>query len=113
LFKSGDSFSNFPLRILYFFLEDNIAPLQSGFTVSAKVFKKAVDRNRIKRLMREAYRLEKNNLTAVLKSKNKFMIIFFIYTGTTIEKYNGVANKMNTSLKKLNKIVDENNIANN
>jgi len=107
LFKQGASFPNSPFRVLYFFPEENIAPLQSGFAVSGKHFKKAVDRNRIKRLMREAYRLQKTLLTENLKKQGKFMIVFFIYTGNEISEYKHVESKMLSALKRLNKIVDE------
>lgn len=107
LFKQGASFSNFLFRVLYIFSEENIAPLQSGFAVSGKNFKKAVDRNRIKRLMREAYRLQKSSLTETLKKHGKCMTVFFIYTGNEIPGYKDAAEKMQSALKRLNKIADE------
>lgn len=107
LFKEGKTFSNFPFRILYLFTEENHSHLQSGFAVSTKHFKKAVDRNRIKRLMREAYRLQKLSLTESLKRQSKFMIVFFIYTGNEIPDYKNVEEKIEAALKRLNKIVDE------
>lgn len=78
-----------------------------GFAVSTRHFKKAVDRNRIKRVMREAYRLQKSFLTESLKTQGKFMIVFFIYTGNEIPKYKNVDERMQAALKRLNKIVDE------
>ena len=107
LFKQGNSFSNFPFRVLYILSEKNIAPLQTGFAVSGKNFKKAVDRNRIKRLMREAYRLQKSSLKETLKIHGKFMAVFFIYTGSEIPDYKNVFQKMNSALNRLNKIADE------
>lgn len=107
LFKQGKSFSNFPFRVIYIFQEQNAAPLQTGFAVSGKHFKNAVDRNRIKRLMREAYRLQKASLSDALKIRGRFMAVFFIYSGNEISEYKDVSVKMLSALKRLNKIVDE------
>ncbi len=107
LFKQGASFSNFPFRVLYIFTEKNIAPLQSGFAVSGKNFKKSVDRNRIKRLTREAFRLQKNNLIEILKRNGRFMTVFFIYTGKEMPEYKNIFERMQLALNRLNKIADE------
>ena len=92
---------------MYLFQEKNVGPLQAGFAVSTKKFKRAIDRNKIKRLMREAYRLQKNKLTSTLKDKEKCMAVFFIYTGNEIPAYKNVAEKMLSALNRLNKIADE------
>lgn len=57
--------------------------------------------------MREAYRLQKSNLTYTLKTHRKYLSVFFIYTGNEIPEYNDVIEKMQSALKRLNKIVDE------
>jgi len=112
LFKKGLSFSNFPFRVLYLFTQENISPLQSGFTVSAKHFKKAVERNRIKRLMREAYRIQKSLLSESLQNSGKYLAVFFIYTGNQIPVYEDVSEKMQSALKRLKKIADESSASN-
>ena len=112
LFKKGSSFSIFPFRVLFSFSEESLAPLQTGFAVSTKHFKKAVDRNRIKRLMREAYRLQKNELTINLQKNKKYLAVFFIYTTNEILPFKELNEKMESALKKLNRIVDEAIVAN-
>jgi ribonuclease P protein component len=68
-----------------------------------------VDRNRIKRLTREAYRLQKNTLQQKLLEAEKQLNVFFIYTGKEIPDYLLIKEKTTQILNRLIKIVDENN----
>src|SRR5207344_2952405 len=83
LFAEGKSFVVNPYRI--YFLDHGPWTiehgLQFGVGVSSKNFKKAVDRNQIKRLTREAWRLQKNELREKIKTTQKQLNVFFIYTG--------------------------------
>ena len=103
LFKEGKSFTHFPFRVIYLETENHLLPLQAGFSVSKRHFKKAVDRNRIKRLMRECYRLQKNNLKTELEENHKSLVVFFIYTGNELPKYELVFEKTGSVLGKLEK----------
>ena len=101
LFKEGKSFSHFPFRIIYLEIENHLFPLQAGFSVSKRHFKNAVDRNRIKRLMRECYRLQKNSLKTELEENHKSLVLFFIYTGNELPKYDFVFEKIGSALGRL------------
>ncbi|CAN5674863.1 ribonuclease P protein component [soil metagenome] len=109
LFKEGKSLSLFPLRIIY---QKMIQPqhttvfnLQAGFTVSTKHFKKAADRNRIRRLIREAYRLQKNELQQTLSKGEIKLDIFFIYTGKEVPDYAIIFEKIKIAIDKLQQLV--------
>lgn len=110
LFKTGKSFSLFPFRVVYLFTygEQN---LQAGFSVSTRNFKKAFDRNRVKRLMRESYRLQKQPLTNTLSVAKKHLSVFFIFTGNEVPDYKLVFEKMTAVIKRLQKIAHENTAA--
>jgi ribonuclease P protein component len=110
LFKDGKAFSHFPFRVVYLFTEKKESsewPLQAGFTVGVKHFKKAVDRNRIKRLMRETYRLQKQSLQATVQRSGKGFAVFFIYTGNELPQHALILRKMEDALARLLKIIDE------
>ena len=81
------------------------APLQAGFGAGSRHFKKAVDRNRIKRLSREAYRLQKQPLMDLLAEKGRSMALFFIYTGKELPDHITVKAKIGVALQKLIKEV--------
>ena len=67
--------------------EELVFPMQAMFVVPKRNFKKAHDRNSLKRRMRESYRLNKNSFYEVLKMENKKMIVAFIYTSKKAEEY--------------------------
>lgn len=80
LFEEGKSITVFPIRLIYLFSDgDKQEHIKAAFTASKRNFKKAVDRNRIKRLLRESYRLNKPQLYRSLDTKN--YIFMFIYIG--------------------------------
>lgn len=81
LFKGGESFGAYPLRVVFMKMEERKSDFPVQFTVSVakKKFKSAVARNRIKRKIREAWRLNKNWLYKKLEgeeSQYAFMIIY-------------------------------------
>lgn len=70
MFAGGSrSFSVFPLRVVYLPVEELEAPVSILVSVSKRRFKRAVKRNRVKRQIREAYRMNKHGLLAVLTEK--------------------------------------------
>jgi ribonuclease P protein component len=76
LFSEGKSVSKYPLRLVYMPIEDTGEKLSAGVSVSKKYFKKAVDRNYYKRVLRETYRLNKAILTENLDKPYAFMIFY-------------------------------------
>jgi ribonuclease P protein component len=108
LFSEGKKLNVAPYRVLYTAIQPSENPsLLFGTGVSAKSFKKAVDRNRIKRLTREAWRLQKNPLLEKIKAKNIQLNVFFIYTGKELLLYDEVFKKVGSVLKKMDKLTGE------
>jgi ribonuclease P protein component len=105
LFRAGKNFLLPPYRV-YYSIHNEEQGLQFGTGVSGKNFKKAVDRNRIKRLTREAWRLQKNELNKKLIAVNKQMNVFFIYTGKELPEYKFIFEKINSAVQKLIKVIE-------
>ncbi len=89
LFSEGKSVSKYPLRLVYYtgaLAEDQ--KIKMGVSVSKKHFKKAVDRNRFKRILRETYRLNKHLLHDNLKQPYAFMLFYQTKDRLTYEEIN-------------------------
>jgi len=102
LFENGKRLKAFPIQLVYLEIEHKTDYLiQAGFSVPKRRFKRAVDRNRIKRLMREAYRLHKYTLPKLTEVDTKKHIFMFIYIGNHIETYATIETQFLKLLKEI------------
>ena len=104
LFKEGKKISQGNLRIYYLILEDPTPGLLFGVGVSTKLFKKATERNRIRRLIRESYRLQKNPLKEQTISQKKQLLIFFVFNGKEMPAYKEVFENTTKAITRLIKL---------
>ncbi|MDP4212245.1 MAG: ribonuclease P protein component [Bacteroidota bacterium] len=111
LFERGRKITVFPFRLMYQTHPDGF-DLKAGFTVSSRNFPRAVDRNRIKRLSREVYRLHKMPLQELLQKNKQRVHLFFIYTGREIPDFLQLNKSMLLLLDKLVHLQDEGNSSN-
>jgi ribonuclease P protein component len=100
LFETGSSFYLYPFKVIHIPNPDKGANAinQVLISVSSRQFKRAVDRNKIKRRIREAYRLQKE----VLNTKSEKAIFTFIYTAKEILPYAELKEKVLMAMTKLN-----------
>jgi len=100
LFTKGASFYFHPFSVRFLQADEQATHHQFMVSVSKRNFKRAVDRNRIKRLVRESYRLHKHLLEGVL-SEGKYLLIAYIYTAKEIHPYSFVESKLVDSFGRL------------
>ena len=99
--KQGSSFGVYPLRIVWIKAPaPTSAPPQVLISVSKRTFKRAVDRNRLKRLIREAYRLNKYRLVEQ-PGGHKVALLGIIFTGKEKSPLALVERKLISGLQRL------------
>lgn len=102
MFAGGSrSFSIFPLRVVWLPVEELDMQASILISVSKRRFKRAVKRNRIKRQIREAYRLNKQILLAPLTEKNRRLAIAFIYLADELMNSALVEEKIKAALTRI------------
>lgn len=110
LFTGGKSksFSVFPLRVVYLLTDQpdgdlqHVAPVKMMVSVSKRHFKRAVKRNRVKRQVREAYRLNKEIVvSSMADSPNRQLLLGFIWMSDELHDTDTVARSMQVLLKRV------------
>lgn len=102
MFAGGSrSFSIFPLRVVWLPVEELDMQASILISVSKRRFKRAVKRNRIKRQIRETYRLNKQILLAPLTEKNRRLAIAFIYLADELMNSALVEEKIKAALTRI------------
>lgn len=102
MFAGGaHSFSVFPIRVVYLPVEELEEPASILVSVSKRRFKRAVKRNRVKRQIREAYRLHKQVLWDVLVAKNQKIGIAFIYLSDELVNSSFLQERMGIALSRI------------
>lgn len=106
IFEEGKSITSYPLKLIYLDIKvPTEAKVQCGFTVPKRNFKSAVKRNRIKRLLRESYRLNKEQIFNNIEGSFAFL---FLYLGKDMPQYEEVEKQMRVILKQfLIKVTNE------
>lgn len=103
LFSDGKMYHRFPVRMVYFYEKSSALDFEIAVSAPKKFLKKAVDRNLIKRRIKEAFRLHQNQL----KVEGKIEIMF-IYSTSELKDYQTIEKSIQELIEHLNKILSDN-----
>jgi len=111
LFEKGVRFNKYPLKLILLPVDSEMQEEQCLLMVmaSSRKYKKAVTRNRIKRILKEVYRLNKKPLYAYLTENNKKCLLGIMYNGNDIPIFDEVEKSMIILLKRVMESHEKNN----
>jgi ribonuclease P protein component len=96
VFKEGSTVKKYPIRVQYILLDETMdVPFQITVSAPKRIFRKAHDRNYIKRLMREAIRKNKLILETYLQQTGKRLALFMIYSSKELFHHDELVQKTN------------------
>lgn len=108
LFLHGEALFIFPFRIKFSLHQQSDKPgMLFAVSVPKRIFKKAVCRNRLKRLTREAYRVAKTRLNHLLHNQEASMNMMFTYTHKELLSYAEIAKAMQQALLTLEGVLEK------
>lgn len=109
MFKEGRSFGQYPLRLVWLPVEEATGdfPVQVVVSVPKKRFKKAVDRNRIRRQVKEAYRLNKDGIYHRISRHTRQYAFMIIYIGQEALPYAVIEQAMRQMARRFLKIAGD------
>ncbi len=105
LIETGKSFNHSPYRITWLLIAESSVPIKVVISIPKRSFKKAVDRNRLKRQTREIYRKQKQKVYDVLVDKK--ILVMIVYTAKTKIEFKELELKLKEALERLSKTVAE------
>lgn len=100
--------NSFPIKLIYTLEFNEPGSVQAGVGAPSRTFRKAVDRNRVKRLLREGYRLERPEFIASsVDALNKLRVnLFFLYTDATVISQKEIQEKIKQLLSRLSEKIN-------
>lgn len=114
VFKSGKIVKQYPFVVHFLEVEEELdAPFQITISAPKRNFRRAHDRNRIKRLMRESIRLNKMILENQISKNQKKLILFMVYTSKEEMPYTTLLKKNELLFDQIIKQIEENDKKNN